>query len=234
MQKFLSDIVIPFYQAQITSNLNFVLYSVDYTILIASNSVLKHLEFSSLNEIRNKKLTDFSHIKPEMLTKLQCIFKKVLQEKQAISFVGIGGQVKSKFKNYHELIFQRYEPIFDHEQNVVAVLAKKLPTINQNLFNLFLNKQNTINNNQELVDRFSTREFEILYLLSNGLSQYEIAEKLGVTRSTILKYLNDRILKKLCLNENNSENIIKAAITLGIHSKIPKTLIKEQIIVIQD
>jgi hypothetical protein len=142
--------------------------------------------------------------------------------------------LSSPFKNYHELIFQVFEPIVDMHNNVVAVIAKKIPIINSNLFNLFFPeyKNELCNVGQALSEELSQREFEIVYLLSNGLSQYEIASKLGISRSTVLKTITDRILPKFNLAENDSKELIKLAIALGIQAKIPKSLATEQIIIL--
>ncbi|MFO0319511.1 MAG: LuxR C-terminal-related transcriptional regulator [Neisseriaceae bacterium] len=85
-----------------------------------------------------------------------------------------------------------------------------------------------------MTEQLTQREFEILYLLSNGLSQYEIANVLGVSRGTILKTIMDRILVKIDINENKSEKIIQKAMQLGIHGKIPRNLVEEQIIILED
>lgn len=44
----------------------------------------------------------------------------------------------------------------------------------------------------------------------------------------------DRILVKIDINENKSEKIIQKAMQLGIHGKIPRNLVEEQIIILED
>ncbi|MFN8770274.1 MAG: response regulator transcription factor [Neisseriaceae bacterium] len=139
------------------------------------------------------------------------------------------------YKNHYELIFQSYTPILNSDKEVVAVIATKLPIININFFNLFFPKLNSAKlSNHLITEQLTQREFEILYLLSNGLSQYEIANVLGVSRGTILKTIMDRILVKIDINENKSEKIIQKAMQLGIHGKIPRNLVEEQIIILED
>lgn len=233
MSNFLQNIIIPFYQAQAIKQNNFILYDLNQKVLLASSSVIQHLQFDSQNDMKDKTFADFAHIKPEMITQLINIFVKVIKSKKKISFIGIGGSISPKFKNYHELIFQSFEPILDDKQNVVAVLAQKLPTVDQNLIYLFFPefKINFLENSQ-LIEQLTSREFEILYLLCNGFSQYETAAKLKISRSTVLKTISDRIISKLSILNNDSLEIIKIGISLGMQAKIPRSLVKEQIVII--
>ena len=234
MHNFLKDVVIPYYQAQSQQGNNFVIYDIQMKVLVASESVAKRLNFQSAREMVEKSYVDFKHIKPELLPQLKAIFNHCITNKITTHCVSIGGQLKPRFKNYHELIFQALEPIVDVDNNVIAILAKKLPVINSNLFHLFFPEYKAPSEiiNQQITEELSEREFEIVYLSSNGLSQYEIADRLQISRSTVLKTITDRILPKSNLTESNSKELIKFAIALGIHTKIPKSLIKEQLIII--
>lgn len=233
MANFLENTIIPYYRAQAKKEENFILYDLNLRVIVAADSVAKRLKYQSPAEIEGKTYQDFAHIKPELIPKLEELFTRVVKSKQVVTVLGIGGQLQPKYKNYHELILQNFEPILDPEQEVVAVLAKKLPTMERNLIHLlFPEFKVNLHHDPMAIESFTQREFEILYLLSNGFSQYEIAAKLGITRGTVMKTISDRILAKLSLNENNSLAILKMAITLGVHAKIPKSLVKEQLIVL--
>lgn len=233
MHKYLTEVVIPYYQEQLSTGDNFVLYDISLKVLMASNTVLERLGYPAQNDIIGKNYSDFNHIKPELIAGLEKIFLRCLKTKQSINLVCIGGQIRPRFKNHHELIFQSYKPILDPTGQVIAVLAAKIPTINTNLFHLFypsyISKLIKIAN---VTESLSTREFEVLYLLSNGLSQYEIATELNISRSTIVKTISERILPKLGLLENDSKELIMLAISLGIHGKIPKSMVAEQTLII--
>lgn len=233
MNNYLQNIVIPFYRAQAVKNISFIVYGLDEKVLVAAEDTIKRLNYKNAIEIQGKKFAEFNHIKPEFIPQMRNLFKQVVHAKQMLSILSVGGQLKPKYKNHHELILQVCEPILDLEQNVVAILMRKYEVNKSNLFYLFYPEYKiSLQNEGMLTESLSKREFEILYLLSNGLSQYQIADKLGVSRSTVLKNITDRIMPKLNINNNDSSEIIRIAISLGIQSKIPKALVKEQLIVI--
>ncbi len=233
MSAFLENIVKPYFLAQVTKGGNFILYDLDGKVILASRSVLDHLNYQSQGEIAGKSIADFGHIKQEMIAALKKLFCQAINERRTIAFIGIGGQVNPEYKNFHELVFQAYEPILDENNNPVAILARKIPTIDQNLIYIFF-PELKVKQNVDIrkIEELTNREFEILYLLANGLSQYEIANKLKISRSTVLKTISDRIINKLGIYSNDSQEIIKRAIELGIHGKIPRSLVKDQIKVV--
>jgi DNA-binding CsgD family transcriptional regulator len=231
MQNYLNNIVIPFYTAQAHGKNNFILFDLNLKVLLASVGVLNRLSYNGQKDIIGKTYTDFNHLKPEYIPKLISIFKQCIKNKQTINFITLGGQIRPKYKNHHELIFQSYKPIFDNKQNVVAIVASKIPTINTNLFHIFFPKfQTQLENSGTITEKLAQREFEVFYLLSNGLSQYEIAKQLSISRNTVVKTISERILPKLALNDN--KELIKIAIALSIHGKVPKSLVDEQLIII--
>lgn len=234
MNSFLEKIVIPYYQAQSANLGNFILYDSNRSVILAADSVLTKLKFKTQSDIRGKKFNDFNHIKPQFITKLEEIFDTCLEQKKPINFVGIGGQINPPNKHYHELIFQSYEPVLDNNGAAIAILAKKLPIIKTNLFNMFFPEYATPIEffDKTLSDKLSSREFEIVYLLSNGLSQYDIARKLKISRSTVLKTLTEKIIPKLNLTIANSTELIRFAVLTEFHGKIPKSLIAEQLIIL--
>lgn len=233
MNSFLEKIVVPYYQAQSANLGNFILYNSNRHVILASDSILTKLKFKTQTDISGKKLNDFNHIKPQFIIELEEIFDDCLRQKKPVNFVGIGGQITPPNKHCHELIFQSYEPVLDNNGTAIAILAKKLPIIKTNLFNLFFPEYASPTElfDKDLSEKLSSREFEIVYLLSNGLSQYDIARKLKISRSTVLKTLTEKIMPKFNLTRANSSKLIYLAILAGFHSKIPKTLIDEQLII---
>jgi DNA-binding CsgD family transcriptional regulator len=231
MQNYLKNVVIPFYAAQVHKKNNFTLFDLNLKVLVASDGVIKRLNYANQKDILGKTYADFNHLKPEYIDKVIAIFKQCIKNKDTIHCITLGGQLRPKYKNHHEIIFQSYTPIFDDKQNIVAVLTSKIPTINANLFHIFFPKFKTqLQNSSDITEKLSKREFEVLYLLSNGLSQYEIAEQLSISRNTVVKTISERILPKFSLND--SKNLINIAIALSIHAKVPKSLVDEQLIII--
>lgn len=232
MNNYLKNIVVPFYQCQAQVD-NFVLYDLNKQVVLASQNVLERLKFKNEKQIIGKTFADFKHIKPEFINQLDQIFDLCVQTKQTINFVAIGGQLNSKHKNYHELIFQSYIPIFDSKQQMVAVLARKNPIAKSNLFDLLFPKVRTrLNSNSLVWDILTIREFQITYLLGSGMSQYQIATLLNITRSTVVKTINDRILPKFGINRNSTAELVQEVVAAKIHGKLPKGLVKEQILIL--
>lgn len=241
INNYLQNIVIPFFIAQASKNTQFILYDTQHKVLCAANNTLKRLNFKTQQEIIGKRMEDFNHAKTEFIKKMHSIFDQAMHDNRILNVLSIGGQLKPKHKNYHELIFQTLEPILDQNGEVIALLAKRYNHHEINLFNLVTHESitkiiDTQNNfvDSDPIESMSKREFEITYLLGNGLSQYQIASMLGISRSSVLKYISDRIVPKLNLATNDSQEIIKLAILLKIHSKIPKPLIPEQIILLNE
>ncbi len=230
---FLLGIVIPYYEVQAQKDDHFILYNTNGEIILAAHLVLKHLEFNENNDIKGKTLLQLNHGTPKMVELINQLFTSVIKTKQTIKFLTIGGQKEPPFKNHHELVLQKFEPIIDDKNKVVAILACKLPLLESNLINLLLTDLKSKSKlDNKIIETLSSREFEILYLLSHGISQYQIAKILGITRSTVAKIISDRIYNKFSLNNPNSEKLIALAIQHGFNSKVPKTLVEEQILII--
>lgn len=76
----------------------------------------------------------------------------------------------------------------------------------------------------------SERQHEILFLMSNGLNQYKVADLLNISRSTVAKILNTQIIRKFNLNPPNTAKLIERAVSLGINELIPFRLRKQKFI----
>ena len=233
MTTYLDDVILPYYMAQLNVLDNFILYDLEFKVLLVSPNTLMRLGFSTQEDIYLKTLKELEFIKPRMMDKLVQIFNSVVSNKKMTKFIGIGGQIKPLYKNHYEIILQSYTPILDPQNEVVAVIASKLPVIDRNLINLFFPCfKSDVTNNHLVTESLTPREFEILYLLSSGFSQYEIAKIIKVSRGTVLKTLTDRILPKLGIDQNDTSAIVRKAKELGIYSKIPRSLVDEQIVII--
>ena len=97
--------------------------------------------------------------------------------------------------------------IFDH----ISSKDKK----NEKINNLSLNKEKSIKP-KELVSELSSREYDILQLVSNGLRNNEIADKLFVATDTVKKHLYNTFQK---LHVSNRLELVNRAKELGMMEK---------------
>jgi len=68
-------------------------------------------------------------------------------------------------------------------------------------------------NNDNPVDKLSRREFQVMLMISHGLSNVQISEKLCLSPKTISTY-RSRLLEKL--NAKNEVDLIKIAVEQGM------------------
>jgi len=68
-------------------------------------------------------------------------------------------------------------------------------------------------NNDNPVDKLSRREFQVMLMISHGLSNVEISEKLCLSPKTVSTY-RSRLLEKL--NASNEIDLIKIAVEQGM------------------
>ncbi|MFN8770204.1 MAG: hypothetical protein ACK5Z5_08805 [Neisseriaceae bacterium] len=94
MDKYLKDVVLPYYNVQSNVIDNFVIYGLDFKAIYASPSVLERLNLKKQDDIIGKTISDFHHIKANIVDKLQQIFNKVINDKAFIKFICIGGQIE--------------------------------------------------------------------------------------------------------------------------------------------
>ncbi len=136
-------------------------------------------------------------------------------------------------------------PLFHPNGEIVAYQTQTRRCGIGILINLFRNCLGIIDNavkssgdklaelQEELGVELSERQHEILFLLCNGLNQYEIADLLGIKRTTVAKILHTQINGKLDIDPPNTTKLIEKAAALGINELIPLRLRKQKFILFE-
>lgn len=133
----------------------------------------------------------------------------------------------------HNIFFTTILPLFDTNGDVQGTITFGSPFKNTNvdLYHYLTGTLKQTNQDAEkAIECLSPREFEIVYLLSKGMSQRDVAAILGISRGTVSKIITDNIYHKLGLDNHCCGAIIRKAITLDIDREVPKSLLKPQII----
>lgn len=79
---------------------------------------------------------------------------------------------------------------------------------------------------------FTQREQEILFLLTYGVTQDQIAQILNVTRGTIANIISKQLCVKFGIQGSNTKILTQAAVNAGIHQKMPRSLIRPCIMIL--
>lgn len=119
-----------------------------------------------------------------------------------------------------KIVYHRY-PMLDHKE----LLSKIFSNFDEAKF---IKLHSPENNN------LNSREINILFLLINGYTQFEIAEILDLPRGTIARLINNNIVNKLKIQGTSSRSIIDKAISLGYHLQIPKTIFAPKIVTLAE
>ncbi len=103
-------------------------------------------------------------------------------------------------------------PSFDDFLNINGNIILFLPKENYTVLQLIRNKNEQL---QNLIQRTSKREFEIFYLLTQNLSQNEIATNLKISKGNVSKIIGHNLMYKLGVN--STDELISLGVQLGIN-----------------
>lgn len=87
-------------------------------------------------------------------------------------------------------------------------------------------------NQTEIKGKFTNRELEILFLLSNGATQDQIAQILNISRGTIAAVVSNQLCPKFNIAGANTKLLMEAAINAGMYKNIPQSLWRPSLIIL--
>lgn len=243
-EQFLNDVVLPYFNGYLKSNIDFVLYSPDSTILAMSPS------FPSITNLKNEELIGCSlrTLTPEFVMRgcnIEFIeaneliheFEKVAKindivciEKITVSFIDV-----IPYKNSLNAFLVTQIPIFDPEGEVVAIQSLATTFYLFGLDSYLTSIQSSISllpiKTQKSSIKLSKRQHEVLFLLLSGMTQTNISQFLGIKRGTTSSAVN-RLCEKFNISGANTGLLLKAAKRLHFHEYIPDGLRKPRIIIL--
>lgn len=81
---------------------------------------------------------------------------------------------------------------------------------------------------------FTVRELEILFLLSNGASQEQVAQMLNIARGTVSAIITNQLCPKFSIAGANTKLLVREAIDGGYYRQMPVSLWHPQLIILNE
>lgn len=234
-QKFISDIAIPYFLGAVDKNFISVMYDLEGKIIIATNEHAKLFGYSSWSEIKGKTLADlYPHEDySSFIDKLSSLREKVISDKKSITHL-----LYLPFNsNSFEMMLSYHFPIISPRGDVVAsrAIIKRLNMVNTSIrINNYLKSLAKNSNKNGKAYKLSSRQEEILFLLTIGFSQEQTAQHLGITRGTIAKVISEEICPTFGITGSNSKLLIKEVISNNFFNNIPHKVMKPIVIEVDD
>lgn len=126
-----------------------------------------------------------------------------------------------------------YVPLIHPNGEVLAIQSTSVEG-DISRFQRYICKPNAQSNNKHLDENFTNRELEILFLLTNGASQNEIAQILNVARTTISSIIANQICPKFNISGANTKILIERVIKAGLYLNMPNSLWKPCVIILNE
>ena len=218
----------------------------NFEVEIATNHSIKSLGFNDWQQFNQISLKDYNN--PEALRmvfgdkyssenhhvfefygkKIHFLQQLVFEQAKVIKFIDMlpyNGQFIIYITTYMPIIHKSGEVIAIHSSSVDSYILR---------FQGHLRKPNIKNEDKEFKKRFSNRELEILFLLTNGATQDQIAQILNVARTTVSSTIANQICPKFNIAGANTRMLVDAAINAGFYLDMPKSLWKPCIIILNE
>lgn len=248
-KEFLDKVVIPYFSGFIHQNIDTGLFTPDGIVIAASvkganNYGVDHKElvgmsYHTMNLEFIAKICESSEI--EDLMGIANLFKKIGKlnqiislERKVINYIDV-----IPYKNHYSATIVTHLPIINPiTDNVVATQA-----IGNNFYLYgIVDYINNIRKEQNLVPlkpfveniNLSQRQHEVLFLLTVGLSQIEIAKVLGITRGTVSSIITHQLSNKLGLVNVDTRKLIELACNMGLDKYIPPSLYRPRVIILDN
>lgn len=126
-----------------------------------------------------------------------------------------------------------YFPIFHPNGEVVAIHSSSVKSYILR-FQGHIDKPNLQYDSKLLWSKFTQREQEILFLITNGATQEQISQILNISRSTVSMIIGNQICPKFNIPGANTKILLKEAINAGFYRHMPPSLWKPCIIVLNE
>lgn len=167
-----------------------------------------------------KKLLDISEQQlQEYLLEYQNIVMSVIQQRHSIRTASI-----CQWFEKLTIVESVFLPLFASQGQVAGVLEIDYPKSNFSALE-FLTSTNSINKNNHhnsKIKPLSSRQQEVLFLILNGYSEYDVANLLNISRSTVKSIINYQLLNKFAVNTR--EELIRQAEIRGYINTPPRKL----------
>lgn len=230
------------FQNLITKDLYSVIINRDHEIEICTNKSAKSVGVDSWEQIKGVSFTDYddqsllqqyfqeaysSELKDEIkryVQQLAYLQKKVINESIVVQFIDML-PYDNKFITY----ITTYTPIVHSDGTVVGIQSFSVQSY---ALRFQGHIYPPVQDYPAELERFTNREREILFLLSNGATQDRISQILNISRGTTASIISNQLCPKFNIAGANTRLLMEAAIKSGMYKYIPKSLWKPCLIVL--
>ncbi|MBX9598126.1 MAG: hypothetical protein K2X04_06080 [Burkholderiales bacterium] len=230
---FIENVIIPMLTGLVQKKLFSAAYDLDGKIIIATDMFAGYFGYSSMNQIQGKSLHDIlAEIgKLEQLNLIDHLNKIRLKVINTGSIVTHLNLIPFQNKILTTLVYNI--PIFRTDGKVVATrtIARKIDLISSvAAMNNNLIHGEPICKVKPWELHLSPRQNEILYLLTIGFSQNQVADYLGITRGTISKIISETICPLFEIDGSNTKLLVKTIIASKYFERASNPFLEPRII----
>ena len=228
-QIFIEEIVKPVLTGVINKEIVSVTYDLNGHILNATNAFAKLYEYYDWQEVIGKSISDLKTLKNDKLTtKLNQIRQKVIKSEKPIYYV-----LFANFSYGFDAHASYHYPLFMPDGSVVAtrVISKKFVLFNPvTLFNQFcINQSKRKKKKIKVTVELSQLEYNIIFLLSIGLTQQEMSFFIKLSRSRLAQLMTNLYTR---FKLTNQAELIKFVTENNLITTIPDEFMQPKIIIL--
>lgn len=247
-QRYLEEVIVPNFYPLIEQKIHSVIFDFNLALLICTTRSANSIGLStwqeaiglSFNNHQNEDLpnniftTQYKGTSIEYINqytkKIYEIQRKVLKKKVISCFIDLL-PYKGKFQAY----LVTYVPIFHPNGEVIAIQSharlSRFFSHHEYLHHLM---KNELGQREHNLEKLTTRESKIMFLLANGFSQDLIAQTLEVSRSTIANIIGNQLCAKFGISGSNTRLLAQKALQYELHHTVPISLYRPYVIILDD
>lgn len=241
-QNYLNDKIIPDFHKIINKDMFSVIINRDHEIEIATNKSANSVGLNSWEGLRGISFANYddesilqkyfkeaysSELKDEInqyLQKLLYLQKLVIDKCMIVQFIDML-PYDNKFITY----ITTYTPILHPDGEVIAIQSFSIQSY---VLRFQGHISPPVQHMPSEFDKYTNREREILFLLSNGATQEKISQMLNISRGTTASIISNQLCPKFNIAGANTKLLTDAAIKAGMYKNIPRSLWKPCLIVL--
>ena len=245
-QKYLDDHVLSWFKYLIDQDLYSVIINRDFRVEMGTTLSAQSVGFETAEDLKNvssKNCDDeiilkhfFGDHYHEQTQEMYLTYSKKLHRLQQIVFE------KCKVIKFIDMLpynqqfvtyITSYFPIIHPNGEVVAIHSSSIKSYVLR-FQGHIDKPNLQYDSKLLWSKFTQREQEVLFLITNGATQEQISQILNISRSTVSMIIGNQICPKFNIPGANTKILLKEAINAGFYRYMPQSLWKPCLIILNE
>jgi len=247
VKEYFDQVVVPYFMGCINAPVYSTLINLKHEIVMCTNQTARSIgltdwrqavgisykHYASIDKARyhfsdlyNRETAESIHLYAKKIFRIQ---QYVFKYGMAASFID-----SLPYANGIKSYLLTFTPVFHPSGAIVALqttaLDYRLFSYQEHIKHLIPKLTSTISNQSS----FSTREHEVLFLLTVGATQEQIAQILNVKRTTVAAIIRNQLCSKFGISGSNTKLITQIALDNGILRQIPRSLWRPSVITLED